>query len=46
MPTERQSQNPGHTVPISNNKKADFGLDKVDFSKPEKYLREIYEFLN
>ncbi len=46
MPTERQSANPGNTVQIINTSKNDFGLDKIDFSKPERYLREIYEFLN
>jgi len=31
---------------IPNNAKNDYGLDKVDFSKPDRYLREIYDFLN
>jgi len=47
MPSERQSANPGHAAQLANTlKNNDFGLDKIDFSKPERYLREIYEFLN
>ena len=46
MPTEKLSANPGNNAQLSNSLKNDFGLDKIDFSKPDKYLREIYEFLN
>ena len=46
MPAERQSANPVHNAQLLNAQKNDFGLDKIDFSKPEKYLREIYDFLN